>query len=282
MSRTMNIASNTLGQLQQQIDLIGNNLANVSTNGYKRSEASFNDLLVQQINNQPKRAAEVGRLTPLGIRSGNGAKLSQAQLVLTQGSLKTTERNLDVALTKENLFFMVNVQDENGTSTRYTRDGAFFLSPVNGNASQLQLVTADGHAVLDQFGNPITIEDGPVTELTISEQGDIKVTTKNSEQYFELGVVSVEKPQFLEKMGGNLYGLPANLDELAVNEGDILTQLTGNQRDDISMQQGALEMSNVDLSKEMTDLMMAQRMYQFQSRSITMADQMQGIVNSIR
>lgn len=282
MSRTMNIASNTLGQLQQQIDLIGNNLANVSTNGYKRSEASFNDLLVQQINNQPKRAAEVGRLTPLGIRSGNGAKLSQAQLVLTQGSLKTTERNLDVALTKENLFFMVNVQDENGTSTRYTRDGAFFLSPVNGNVSQLQLVTADGHAVLDQFGNPITIEDGPVTELTISEQGDIKVTTKNSEQYFELGVVSVEKPQFLEKMGGNLYGLPANLDELAVNEGDILTQLTGNQRDDISMQQGALEMSNVDLSKEMTDLMMAQRMYQFQSRSITMADQMQGIVNSIR
>lgn len=282
MSRTMNIASNTLGQLQQQIDLIGNNLANVSTNGYKRSEASFNDLLVQQINNQPKQEAEVGRLTPLGIRAGNGAKLSQAQLVLTQGSLKTTDRDLDIALTKENLFFMVNVQNENGTSTRYTRDGAFFLSPVNGNENQLQLVNADGHAVLDQFGNAIRVNGGPVTDLQISEQGDVKVTTATGEQYFELGVVSIEKPQFLEKMGGNLYGLPANLNELAVNEGDILTQLTGNQRNDISMQQGVLEMSNVDLSKEMTDLMMAQRMYQFQSRSITMADQMQGLVNSIR
>ena len=113
MNRTMITASNTLSQLQQQIDLIGNNMANVGTNGYKRSEASFNDLLVQQMDNQTKQDAEVGRLTPLGIRGGNGAKLSQAQLVLAQGSLKTTNRDLDVALTKENLFLRINVQDEN-------------------------------------------------------------------------------------------------------------------------------------------------------------------------
>ena len=129
MNRSMITASNTLAQIQHQIDLIGNNMANVDTNGYKRSEASFNDLLVQQMNNQPDKAKEIGRLTPLGIRHGNGAKLSQAQLVLAQGALKTTGRNLDVALTKENLFFTVNVQDQNGSSTRFTRDGAFHISP---------------------------------------------------------------------------------------------------------------------------------------------------------
>ena len=280
MNRTMITASNTLSQLQQQIDLIGNNMANVGTNGYKRSEASFNDLLVQQMDNQTKQDAEVGRLTPLGIRGGNGAKLSQAQLVLAQGSLKTTNRDLDVALTKENLFFTINVQDENGSSTRFTRDGAFFLSPVDGN--QLQLVTADGNAVLDEFGDAILI-NGQVKDLTISNEGEMVVTTADGgEQNFNLGVVSVNKPQFLEKLGGNLYGLPANFNGLGVNENDILNTLTGNQRGEISMKQGALETSNVDLSKEMTDLITAQRMYQFQSRSVTMADQMLGLVNSIR
>lgn len=282
MNRTMITASNTLSQLQQQIDLIGNNMANVDTTGYKRSEASFNDLLVQQMNNQPKQASEIGRLTPLGIRHGNGAKLSQAQLVLAQGVLKPTERDLDVALTKEDLFFTINVQDENGSSTRFTRDGAFFLSPVAGNGNQLQLVTADGNAVLDEFGNSIII-NGQIKDLAISNEGEMVVTTLDGgEQNFNLGVVSVKKPQFLEKLGGNLYGLPANFNGLGVNENDILTSLTGNLRGEISMKQGALENSNVDLSKEMTDLITAQRLYQFQSRSVTMADQMLGLVNSIR
>ena len=105
---------------------------------------------------------------------------------------------------------------------------------------------------------------------------------EGGQQTFELGVVSVQKPQFLEKTGGNLYRLPNNFDQLGVTEYDILTELTGNLRGEISMKQGALETSNVDLSKEMTDLITAQRMYQFQSRSVTMADQMLGLVNSIR
>lgn len=281
MNRTMITASNTLSQLQKQIDLISNNMANIDTTGFKRSEATFNDLLMQQMNNQPKKSAEIGRLTPLGIRSGNGAKLSQAQLVTAQGALKTTDRDLDVALTKENLVFTVNVTDGNGSNTRFTRDGAFFLSPVKGSGNQLQLVTAAGNAVLDERGNPIKIT-GPIKDLTISDKGQMSVTTARGKQNINLGVVLVKKPQFLEKLGGNLYGLPANFNGLGVNQTDILTKLTGNQRNEISMRQGALESSNVDLSKEMTDLIAAQRLYQFQSRSVTMADQMLGLVNSIR
>ena len=99
---------------------------------------------------------------------------------------------------------------------------------------------------------------------------------------FGLGVVSVKKPQFLDRLGGNLLGLPENLNGLGVTEEDIITHLTGELRKEIELDQGVLETSNVDLSKEMTDLITAQRQYQFQSRAITMADQMGGLINGIR
>lgn len=281
MNRTMVTASNTLAQLQTQMDLIGNNLANVDTVGFKRSDATFNDLLVQQMNNQPNRAAEIGRKTPLGIRHGNGARLSQAQLVLTQGALKPTDRDLDVALTKENLFFMINQTDNNGSYTRYTRDGSFFLSPSKADGNVLELVTAAGNHVLDENGKAIKIR-GPISNLDISDTGVIRATTNRGVQTFRLGVIAVNKPQMLEKLSDNLYGVPANINQLGLTRNDILTNLTGNRRGEISMKQGALEASNVDLSKEMTDLMTTQRLYQFQSRSFTIGDEMAGLVNSIR
>ncbi|MFJ5623551.1 flagellar hook-basal body protein [Peribacillus loiseleuriae] len=275
-------STNTLSQLQLKLDTISSNIANVDTTGYKRKEANFTDLLVQQFNNQTKASQEIGRLTPNGIRQGTGAKLGQSQLILTQGSLKTTSRSLDAALTKPDLFFSVRVSDESGENIRYTRDGAFFMTPVNGNTDQLMLVTNDGNSVLDEFNRPIVV-NGNVTDISMSGNGQIKIETSDrGTQTFELGIVSVKKPQFMEQLGGNLLALPANLNQMNVNAEDILTSLTGGLRGEISMTQGALENSNVDLSKEMSNLIMVQRQYQFQSRAITMADQMQGLVNSIR
>ncbi|MGE8080405.1 flagellar hook-basal body protein [Peribacillus loiseleuriae] len=275
-------STNTLSQLQLKLDTISSNIANVDTTGYKRKEANFTDLLVQQFNNQTKASQEIGRLTPNGIRQGTGAKLGQSQLILTQGSLKTTSRSLDAALTKPDLFFSVRVSDESGENIRYTRDGAFFMTPVNGNTHQLMLVTNDGNSVLDEFNRPIVV-NGNVTDISMSGNGQIKIETSDrGTQTFELGIVSVKKPQFMEQLGGNLLALPANLNQMNVNTEDILTSLTGGLRGEISMTQGALENSNVDLSKEMSNLIMVQRQYQFQSRAITMADQMQGLVNSIR
>ena len=275
-------STNTLSQLQLKLDTISSNIANVDTTGYKRKEANFTDLLVQQFNNQTKTSQEIGRLTPNGIRQGTGAKLGQSQLILTQGSLKTTNRSLDAALTKPDLFFSVRVSDESGENIRYTRDGAFFMTPVNGNNHQVMLVTGDGNSVLDEFNRPIVV-NGNVTDISMSGNGQIKVETSDrGTQTFELGIVSVKKPQFMEQLGGNLLALPSNFNQLNMNEEDILTSLTGGLRGEISMTQGALESSNVDLSKEMSNLIMVQRQYQFQSRAITMADQMQGLVNSIR
>ncbi|GIN63018.1 flagellar hook-basal body complex protein FlhP [Robertmurraya siralis] len=280
MNRTMITATNTLAQLQKQMDVISHNMANIDTNGYKRREATFTELIYQQFNNQRRAQAEVNRLTPNGIRQGTGAKLAQIQLVMTQGNIKPSDRFLDTALTKEGQLYKVLVQTDAGAEIQYTRNGAFYLSPISEN--ELALVTADGHSIVDENNNPIYI-NADAKDFTIDSMGQMTVTMNNGlPQVFNLGVVQVDKPQFLIAKGNNLYGLPTNFDQLNVGIDDILTDLVGPLRTEIGIQQGALESSNVDMAKEMTDLINTQRAYQFQSRSVSIADQMMGLVNGIR
>ncbi|MCA1055133.1 flagellar hook-basal body protein [Rossellomorea aquimaris] len=279
MNRTMITATNTLGQLQKQLDMIGHNLSNADTIGYKRREATFSDLLVQNIGNQERTKEEIGRLTPLGIRSGTGAKLSQAQLILSQGSLNSTGRSLDFALTDERQFFKVLSQEGDSNAVRYTRDGAFFVSPMGNGESML--VNADGFPVLDEKDDYITFSED-ATEFSLGADGVLNITGPGTEQRVNLGIVSIEKPQFLRQYGSNLVGLPDNLDQLGVGADEVLTNLTGGARTGIQMVQSSLEASNVDVGKEMTDMLNVQRSYQFQARSITLADQMMGLVNGIR
>ncbi|WP_421382035.1 flagellar hook-basal body protein [Bacillus salacetis] len=279
MNRTMIGATNTLNQLQKQMDIIGNNLANSDTNGYKRREAMFSEMLFQQVNNQrdEKENNSNGRMTPVGIRQGVGARLSQSEINLAQGALKATGRTLDFALTSRNQFFKVLVQGEEGAEVGYTRDGAFYANPV-GNG-EMMLVNGQGHAVLDENDNFITFnEDIKNEDIILRDSGQLTI----GGQPFNLGIVSVEKPQFMKQIGQNLLGLPDNLDGLGVNENEILTNMNGALRNNIGLAQSTLEGSNVDIGKEMTDMLNVQRAYQFQSRSISMADQMMGLVNGIR
>ncbi|TYS17873.1 flagellar hook-basal body protein [Rossellomorea vietnamensis] len=277
MNRTMIGATNTLNQLQKQMDVIGHNLANSETNGYKRREAMFSELLVQSVNNQRDERDLNGRLTPAGIRQGAGAKLGQSEINLTQGALKSTGRNLDFALTAGNQFFKVLVQGEDGAEVRYTRDGAFYANPI-GNG-EVMLVNGQGHAVLDENDNFITFnENAKGEDIILRDSGQLTIGGLP----FNLGVVSLEKPQFMEQIGQNLLGLPQNLEGLGVNQDEILTNMNGALRNNIGLSQSSLEGSNVDIGKEMTDMMNVQRAYQFQSRSISMADQMMGLVNGIR
>jgi flagellar basal-body rod protein FlgG len=280
MNRTMITATNTLGQLQKHMDMIGHNLSNADTNGYKRREATFSELLVQQVNNQRVEEFETGRLTPLGVREGSGAKLSQSQLILNQGSLKSTGRSLDFALTSGRQFFKVLAQDDNSGAVRYTRDGAFFVSPTgNGEA---MLVNGSGLPVLDENDNYITFSED-ASSFQLGDNGILTVTDAGGiEEQFNLGIVTVENSQFLQQFGGNLLGFAENLDELGVTEDEVVTNIVGGARSDISMVQNSLEASNVDISKEMTDMLNVQRSYQFQARSISLADQMMGLVNGIR
>lgn len=275
MNRTMITATNTLGQLQKQLDVISNNIANVETTGFKRREATFTDLLVQQFNNVAGEDTEAPRLTPVGIHQGSGAKLGQIQMILTQGTIKATERPLDTAFTKEGLFYRIQVQTDDGYETQYTKDGAFYLSPLSDN--ETMLVTSSGNPVLDENNDPVIIA-GQAVDYTITETGTLVVNMADgSQQSVNLGVSQVNNPQFLEQKGDNLLGLPADMEA-----NSVFTELNGLLRNQISIRSGALELSNVDLSKEMTDLMTAQRSYQFQARSINMADQMMGLINGIR
>lgn len=280
MNRTMITATNTLNQLQKQMDIISNNMANIDTNGFKKREVQFTDLIFQEFKNQTTQNAEANRLTPNFIRQGTGAKLGQVQINMKQGNIKATDRPLDTAFTTEGQLYRVLVQTENTSSIQYTRNGALYLSPVS--ESDVMLVNADGYPILDENNQQVTVS-GNVKDFSISKNGTFMAKMADgSQQSFELGVVQVNKPQFLEQKGNNLVGLPANMAQLRVTEAEILTELNGPLRGQISLEQGVLEQSNVDMSKEMTELINVQRSYQFQARSITLADQMMGLVNGIR
>ncbi|MGN1401178.1 MAG: flagellar hook-basal body protein [Bacillus sp. (in: firmicutes)] len=276
MNRMLITATNTMSQLQKKIDVIGSNLGNAETTGYKAKESYFNDLLYQHFNNQPRADKERGRLTANGIQMGVGAQLGLLKVNTSQGSFKETGRDLDVALTKRDLFFKVSVDGE----VQYTRDGAFYLSP--GLDGGYRLVTSSGHFILDENNEPISFHED-VQTITFGDRGTVSATLSSGvSQPFELGIVSVQNPQYMEQKSANVYGIADALPGVNVEADDVLTALDGALRQNISIRQGALEASNVDMAKEMTDLITVQRQYQMQSRSVTIADQMQGLINGVR
>ncbi|MFJ6209389.1 flagellar hook-basal body protein [Lysinibacillus sp. NPDC092081] len=279
MLRTMMTATNTMGQLQNKLDTISNNIANSNTVGYKTQEATFNELLYQQFNNDKQDRAD--RQSPVGIRYGSGAMLGQIQSNQKQGSLQTTNRDLDLAFTKSKQYFNILMPEgENGTKTVYTRQGDFYLSPLNNGT--VMVVTADGYPLANSAGQAITLPDN-VKSFAISNGGVLEASYPNGDIIrTDLAVTEFQKPQLMEKISGSYVGLPNNLAQLGYTQAEVVTELQGANRQQIGMQSGSLEMSNVDLSKEMTDLIQTQRSYQFNARAVTLADQMLGLINGIR
>ncbi|WP_202411448.1 flagellar hook-basal body protein [Halobacillus halophilus] len=273
INRSMIQSAATMGQLQQKLDRIGNNMANSQTTGYKSTGADFSSLLVQQLNNQSNKQAEAGRMTPDGIRVGTGAKLGSTRVDVSRGSLKETNRALDAALLEENQLFALNVSDLNGGSeTQYTRAGHFYLNPL-GNG-QVMLTNAEGHAVIGEGGDPIILED-TFDGISIAEDGSLLVQ-RNGGQEVEgrLQVVEAARPHLLEPQGGTRFRNPEG------NDGAVLIEELGAA--DIKLQGGALEQSNVDIGAQMTEMMTAQRAYQLNAQSISTGDQMMGLVNQLR
>lgn len=279
MLRTMVTATNTLSQIQHQLDTISSNIANSNTHGYKAQQANFSEMLYQQFNND--EYDRTVRDTPVGIRYGVGAQIGQIQSNQSQGSIQITDRDLDFALTTKNQYFNVLMQNDAGeVRTAYTRNGSFYVTPTEPGI--VSLVNSDGYQVADANGQPITFPDD-VSQFTMNSDGSLVASYQNGTTLsFQLGISSLQKPQIMEQLQGGTYiGLPENLDELGYTEQQILTDLQGANRQ-VGIQKGALEMSNVDLSKEMTNLIQAQRSYQFNTRAVTIADQMLGLINGIR
>ena len=278
MIRSMTTAVNTMNQLQSQFDIIGNNLANSATNGYKSSGANFHELLYQQFNNDKADTAQ--RQSPAGIRYGVGAMLAPAKMNWTVGSLQMTGRELDFALTEPKQYFNVIMPGEDGEQTVYTRSGNFYVSPVEGG--DLMLVNGDGYPIANSTGQPITFSDD-VQTYNMRPGGVLEVIHNDGAvQQIEMGVTTLERPNVMSRLSSTLFGLPDNLADLGVTAGDILTEMNGANRSRIGMENQKLEASNVNYEKEMTDLINVQRSYQFNARTVTLADQMLGLINNIR
>jgi flagellar basal-body rod protein FlgG len=276
MNNQMITATTTLSQLLKRVDAISENIANVNTTGYKAKQVSFQNVLHQVQQNNLDTDKEVGRQTPYGINVGLGAKVSSVNRTFMQGSLQMTNRPLDVAIIGNATYFTTaNVTNNDGVT--YTRDGAFILQEHPNRENEFMLSALNGHAVLDVDGNPISAS-GPIEHMEVNRNGKMTIIDGNGDsQTFQLGLVKMTKPDLLEQVGENHF-------KLSTNEEGVIQQLNLNEenQDHIAIQQGALELSNVNLTDEMTNLMTTQRMIQFQGRAISMADQMMGLANGIR
>lgn len=272
----MGQAATTMNQLQKKLDVIGHNLANSDTNGYKARTTEFGALLFQQINNLNDPENARGRITPDGIRVGTGAQLGAINNNVAIGAMKTTGRELDTMLIDEHHYFQYRIQDNGVDEIRYTRDGAFYLSPI-GNGDTVELVTSEGHPIYGTNG-PIQFQSD-FDAIHINERGDI-VVTKNAQEttVATLAIVEITRPRILETAGENGFRLP-DLAALGYYFNDIVRAPANDNR---LIQNQALEMSNVAIQDEMTQLIIAQRSYQMNARSITTADQMQGLINQLR
>lgn len=276
MSRMMIQAAVTMNQLQNKLDMIGNNLANSQTTGYKSRQAEFSSLLFQQMNNLTDEANLVGRETPDGLRVGSGAKLGTINSNLSIGSFTETGRALDVALLEGDMFFQIEVAEDGTSETQYTRDGSFYLNPMP-NGEDLMLTTKDGYPVIGENG-PIIIADG-FDSIDIQSNGQVLVQRGNqTEVAGYLAIVEAVRPRLLEAVGQNAFRLP-NLEQLGYNMNEVIQEANtaGNL-----VKSRSLENSNVDIAKQMTDMIMTQRAYQFNARTISMSDQMSGLINTMR
>ncbi|RIZ66246.1 MAG: flagellar basal-body rod protein FlgG [Methylococcales bacterium] len=253
MIRSLMIAKTGLDAMQTQLDVITNNLANVNTNGFKRSRAVFEDLLYQNVR-QPGGQTSQSTQLPSGLQLGTGVKPVAAERLFTQGNLQQTGNDKDVAINGIG-FFQILMPD--GT-TAYTRDGSFQVD------NQGNLVTSSGY----QLQPVITLPPG-AQSLTIGIDGTVSYTLQGSPTVNTLGPIEIASfinPAGLEAKGENLFS------ETTASGAPVLGQPTTNGLGSLS--QNYVETSNVNVVEEMTNMIMAQRSYEINSKAVTTSDQM--------
>lgn len=287
MNNSMINSSVSMHSLQQKLDILSNNIANVNTNGFKKKEASFEDVLTN-VQSQPEGFRQQGRFSPLGFNQGWGSRLVQIQTNLSQGPIQPTGLLTDFAIQGDGLFEVsVSKQDENGNQVfqpAWTRNGAFSLTPDG--AGGTVLTTKEGHFIAGTDGNPIHVPVGfrPAVEKNGTIQGyNEQDPTAAPITLGQIKLVRVVRPQLLQDVGDNLYTLPAGItDGEKANILQDVNAVAGTSANRVSLMQGYLEQSNVTLSDEMTDLVIVQRALQLNSRAITSSDQMMNMANNLR
>ena len=253
MIRSLWISKTGLDAQQTQLDVISNNLANTSTNGFKASRAVFEDLLYQTVRQPGAQSSQQTQL-PSGLQIGTGVRPVATERIFTQGNVNQTNNDKDLAI-QGNGFFQILLPD--GT-TAYTRDGAFQTD------SQGQLVTSSGYTLQPPITVPLN-----TTKLTVGRDGVVSIMQAGSTATTQIGTIQVAtfiNPAGLESRGENLYMETAASG--APNPNNPGTNGAG------ALWQGYVETSNVNVVEELVNMIQTQRAYEINSKAITTSDQM--------
>lgn len=260
--RSLSVGATGMMAQQLNVETISNNIANMTTTGFKRRRAEFQDLLYQSERRTGGATSDQGTRAPTGIQLGLGVKTAAVYPVTDQGELTNTENKLDVAIQGAGFFV---VQKPDGTDA-YTRSGNFQLS------AEGSIVTPDGYQL-----NPDIQVPADATEVSINASGQVSAKISGQTNLQVLGQIELAtfvNPAGLEAAGSNLWleteasGEPTNSTPGNDGAGTVL--------------QGYLESSNVNPVQELTSLIMAQRAYDMNSKVITASDQMMSTITQMK
>ncbi|BAK74275.1 MAG: flagellar basal-body rod protein FlgG [Arcobacter sp.] len=261
MIRGLYTAATGMNSMQHQIDVTSNNIANVNTTGFKQDRAEFQDLMYETLNYTAGQTTQT-TINPTGIDVGLGVRISNIQKNFTEGDLKPTAGDLDLAIQGKGFFQITLPSGE----TAYTRNGNFKLNEEG------SIVNGNGYLLSPE----IVIPDN-VTDVTIAKDGTVTAKDAQTNDTVDLGQITLAdfiNPAGLVPLGESLYMQSAASGD--VLEGNPTTDQFG------SVQQGMIETSNVKLVNEMVDLITAQRAYEANSKAITTADSMLDTVNRLK
>jgi flagellar basal-body rod protein FlgG len=252
--QALRTAATGMAAQQLNVEVISNNIANMNTVGFKRQSAVFEDLLYQTLQQPGAQSSDQGNIVPSGVQIGAGVKAGSVYRITGQGSLTNTGNALDLAIDGQG-YFQVLMPD--GT-TAYTRAGNFSAN------NQGQIVTADGYLV-----QPTITVPQNTTNITISQTGQVQATVGGAQAPTIVG--QLQLATFLNDAGLDAVG--NNLFRESAASGPATAGNPGNPGYGVVMQ-GYTEASNVDPVSEITNLIIAQRAYEMNSKVVTTADQM--------
>ncbi len=261
MDKVLRIAASGMNAQKLYIDVIANNLANVNTTGFKKTDLEFQDLFYDQLRRAGESTAR-GTARPVGLELGNGVKAAATQRSFQQGLITETGNPLDLAIQGDG-FLMVRLPDG---QLAYTRDGGLKID-ANGT-----LVTSQGYIVEPEISIP---EDAQ--QITIRPDGTVEVIVYGDKEPIPLGQLELARfinPAGLESIGQNLY-------RETVASGAPFTGTPGEQGLGV-IHQGFLETSNVDVVEEMVRMIEAQRAYEINAKAIKTAENMYEVENRLK
>jgi flagellar basal-body rod protein FlgG len=259
MLRAIHTAATGMEAMQNNLDNVANNLANVNTTGFKKSTAEFQDLYYQTVRD-PGSQVTADTTTPTGIQIGTGVKTVSVHKDFTQGSAKQTGQSWDMLVDGDGFF---SVQRENG-EIMYTRDGSFKPD------AQGRIMTSGGYLL-----QPAITVPANVATVAISRTGIVTGTDSEGKQsqIGQIELVNFMNPSGLKAMGGNLY-------QVSDASGSPVQGTPGNAGIG-GVEQGKLESANVNVVAEMVNMIQAQRAYEMNSKVMQAADQMLQVSNNV-